>query len=423
MLLLHWDKAINNETLKMGAFDISKRDQAIKRLESRRKSGELGFMDVSLSREKTAQIKETVSYIQKHGKDFIVLGIGGSSLGGKTMISALTNKFSNKGTKVTFIDNVDPDYFFELLNVLDLSSTVFNVISKSGSTAETMAQFLVIYKMLCDKLGKKEAVSRIILTTDPEKGALRPLVRSMGFNSFEVPQNIGGRFSVLTDVGLLPAAVAGIDIEGLVKGAQDIVKTGLNNNIDENSVLKYSLIKHNHYIKGRTCSVIMPYSTKLADFSAWYVQLWAESLGKKGLGQTPIPATGATDQHSQLQLFMEGPKDKFITFIGIEKTSTPVELPKFDVDVEAFSYLSGHTMHELIRAEMLSTEKALSENGVPSVRIEIPELDAYHLGALFMFFEMAVALTGEFLEINAFDQPGVELSKKYTYKMMGRKGY
>ena len=167
----------------------------------------------------------------------------------------------------------------------------------------------------------------------------------------------------------------------------------------------------------------MPYSTKLADFSAWYVQLWAESLGKRGLGQTPIPATGATDQHSQLQLFMEGPKDKFMTFIGIQKSSTPVELPKFDVDVEAFSYLSGHTMHELIRSEMLSTERALAENGVPSVRIELPQLDAYHLGTLFMFFEMSVAITGELLGINAFDQPGVELSKKYTYEMMGRKGY
>ena len=167
----------------------------------------------------------------------------------------------------------------------------------------------------------------------------------------------------------------------------------------------------------------MPYSTKLADLSSWYVQLWAESLGKKGLGQTPIPATGATDQHSQLQLFMEGPKDKFMTFIGVENVIDPVKLPKFDIDVEAFSYLSGHTMHELIRAEMLSTERALSENGVPSVRIEIPTLDAYHLGALLMFFEMSVAITGEFLGINAFDQPGVELSKKYTYTMMGRKGY
>ena len=423
MLLIHWERALDDKILKIITTETSRSENAINRLDSRRKSGELGFMDVSLSKEKLEYIKQTAAQIQEHTKDFVVLGIGGSSLGGKTMISALTNKFSNKGTRVTFADNVDPVYFSELVNSLDLSSTVFNVISKSGSTAETMAQFLVIYKILCDKLGKKEAVGRIILTTDPEKGALRPLAKSIGFKTFEVPQNIGGRFSALTDVGLLPAAVAGIDIEALIKGAQDIVKTGFIKNIDENMVLKYSLIKNTHYNIGCNCSVIMPYSTKLTDLSAWYVQLWAESLGKKGLGQTPIPATGATDQHSQLQLFMEGPKNKFMTFIGIERAIDPVELPKFDVDVEAFSYLSGHTMHELIRAEMLSTERALSENGVPSVRIEVPTLDAYHLGSLLMFFEMSVAITGEFLGINAFDQPGVELSKKYTYKMMGRKGY
>ncbi|MEI6079007.1 MAG: glucose-6-phosphate isomerase [bacterium] len=423
MLSLHWDKAISDDVLKLMSKDSFKLKDAVDKLGARRKSGELGFMDVTLSKEKATDIKETASWTRNNAKDLIVLGIGGSSLGGRTMISALTDRFSQSGTKVTFADNIDPDNFSELLNGLDLSSTVFNVISKSGSTAETMSQFLVIYKLLCDKLGKKEAIKRIILTTDPEKGALRPLVRSMGFKAFEVPQNIGGRFSVLTDVGLLPAAVAGLDIEALVKGANDIAKASQTSNIEENPVLKYAFIKHLHFLRGCNCSVIMPYSTKLADFSAWYVQLWAESLGKTGIGQTPILATGATDQHSQLQLFMEGPKDKFITFIGVEKSSTPVELPKFDVDVEAFSYLSGHTMHELIRAEMMSTERALAENNVPSIRIEVPQIDAYHIGALFMFFEVAVALTGEFLGINAFDQPGVELSKKYTYKMMGRKGY
>ncbi|MEI6092130.1 MAG: glucose-6-phosphate isomerase [bacterium] len=413
MLSLYCDKALNTDEAQ----------HSLDKLIARRESGELGFMDVDLCKENLNKIKKTAADIQKRAKDFVVLGIGGSSLGGRTMISALTNKFSNKGTKVTFLDNVDPDYFSELLETLDLSKTIFNVISKSGSTAETMAQFLVIYRLLSDKLGKYEAIKQIIITTDPEKGALRPLEKSMGFMTFSVPQNIGGRFSVLTDVGLLPAAVAGIDIDALIQGASDVVKLGLTKNTEENIVLQYSLIKYEHNKKGRTCSVMMPYSTKLTDFSAWYVQLWAESLGKKGLGQTPILATGATDQHSQLQLFMEGPKDKFITFIGIEKNNKAVELPKFDVEIEAFSYLSGHNMQELIRAEMLSTEKALNENNVPSVRIEIPKLDAYHIGALFMFFELSVAITGEFMNINAFDQPGVELSKKYTYKMMGRKGF
>lgn len=423
MLALYLDKALNDEIKKNIKTNTENGLHSLDRLTARRTSGELGFMDVEISKDHVNKIKSTAIEIQNTTKDFVVLGIGGSSLGGKTMMSALTNKFSDKGTRVTFLDNVDPDYFSELLETLDLSKTIFNVISKSGSTAETMAQFLVIYRLLSEKLGKNEAVKRIIITTDPEKGALRPLEKSMGFTTFNVPQNIGGRFSVLTDVGLLPAAVAGIDIEELMHGANDIAKIGLTKDIEKNFILKYSLIKYEHNKKGRTCSVMMPYSTKLTDFSAWYVQLWAESLGKKGLGQTPILATGATDQHSQLQLFMEGPKDKFITFIGIEKNNKEVELPKFDVEIEAFSYLSGHTMQELIRAEMLSTEKALSENNVPSTRIELPKLDAYHLGSLFMFFELSVAITGELMNINAFDQPGVELSKKYTYGMMGRKGF
>ena len=396
---------------------------ALEKLNKRCSSGELGFRDLEYSNEEIKTIEDTASWIRSNSSDFVVLGIGGSSLGGKTILSSLTDRFSCKETRVHFVDNIDPDIFSDVLKGIDLSSTVFNVISKSGSTAETMAQFLIIYKKLCDNLGKDEAIKRLILTTDLQKGALRPLVDSMGFKAFKVPDNIGGRFSALTDVGILPAAVAGIDVRSLLQGARDLAKGASGTELDDNMALKYSLIKYIYNKNGKSCSVMMPYSTKLSDFSFWYVQLWAESLGKKGLGQTPIPATGATDQHSQLQLFMEGPKDKFITFIGVEKNNNEVNIPKFDTDIEAFSYLSGHTMNELIRAEMLSTEKALYENAVPSVRIELPTLNAYNIGALLMFFQMSVAITGELMNINAFDQPGVELSKKYTYKMMGRRGY
>jgi len=414
MFKVVWDRA--------DKIELSKDIDAVGLLEKKRGAGMVGFIDAAKDKNKYKKTKETAQWVRENSKDLVVLGIGGSSLGGKTIISSLTNRFANKAPRVTFADNIDPDYFAELMESLDLKSTVFNVISKSGSTAETMAQFLYIYEKLLKKLGQKEAVSRIVLTTDPSKGALRPLERSMGFKTLEVPQNIGGRFSVLTDVGLFPAAVAGVDIDAMLEGADEVAKTGMINDVSKNPVLKYSLLKHAFYNRGCKSSVMMPYSTKLADLSAWYVQLWAESLGKKGLGQTPLPATGATDQHSQLQLFMEGPKDKFITFIGVEKTAHDVNIPKFDSEVEAFSYLSGHSMNELIRAEMISTEKALHENGVPSVRIELPRLDAYNLGSLFMFFEIAVALTGELTGVDAFDQPGVELSKKYTYQMMGRRG-
>ena len=414
-------ESITKKDIEQRYKDLAK--NAVNSLSEKRKSEKIGFMDVSDKTINVARIKEVSNWVRNNADDFVVLGIGGSSLGGKTIVSALTNKFTRKGIRVHFVDNVDPDYFTELLSAIDPKRTVFNVISKSGSTAETMAQFLVVYKYLCDKIGKEQATSRIILTTDLKNGALRPLEKSMGFKTLDVPSNIGGRFSALSDVGLLPSAVAGINVEELLRGAKETALYAMNDDISKNEVLKYAMIKHIHYLNGHNISVMMPYSTKLFDFSAWYVQLWAESLGKNGKGQTPIPATGATDQHSQLQLFMEGPKDKFITFIGVTGPNNDVKLPEFEMPVEAFSYLSGHTMKELIKAELLSTQKALYENKVPSVRIDLPKIDEYNLGALFMFFEVATALTGEFMNIDAFDQPGVELSKKYTYQMMGRKGY
>ncbi len=420
MFNINWDNIIEKDVNDKNK-ELAKK--AIQGIKHKKETSEIGFMNVNEGIINTERLISTSKWIQDNADDFVVLGIGGSSLGGKTIVTALNNKFNKKGIRVHFIDNVDPDYFTDLLNSIDLKRTVFNVISKSGSTAETMAQFLVVYRLLFEKLGKKEAVSRIILTTDPKKGALRPLENSMGFKTLDVPQNIGGRFCALTDVGLLPAAVAGIDVKSLLKGAGEMANRSLTDDLVKNQMLEYSIVKYIHALKGYDISVLMPYSTKLFDFSLWYVQLWAESLGKQGKGQTPIPATGATDQHSQVQLFMEGPKDKLITFIGIKEHSNVVNIPDFETPIEAFSYLSGHTMKELLDAEMNSTQKALYENKVPSVKIELPKLDAYNLGALMMFFELATATTGEFMGINAFDQPGVELGKKYTYQMMGRKGY
>jgi glucose-6-phosphate isomerase len=338
---LNFERSIDAKITK-ALSDINKNALiALEKLDKRCLSGELGFRDHHYSEQELKEIESAASWIRSNASDFIVLGIGGSSLGGKTILSSLSNRFCNKGTRIHFVDNVDPDFFSDLLSNLNLSSSIFNVISKSGSTAETMAQFLIVYKELCKKLGKEKAIERIILTTDPQKGALRPLVDSMGFKAFSVPENVGGRFSALTDVGILPAAVAGIDIRSLLEGASHMAKKSSVPKIESNLALKYSLIKHLHNKMGKNCSVIMPYSTKLSDFSFWYVQLWAESLGKKGLGQTPIPATGATDQHSQLQLFMEGPRDKFITFIGVEKTKNDLKIPDFDTNIEAFLTSQG----------------------------------------------------------------------------------
>jgi glucose-6-phosphate isomerase len=434
MIKVLWDKSVDQNGVDNSFFEnfeSKEMDSFISKLEDQQNSGKVGFWTLpDYNKEELSKIKSVASDIRNNYDNFIVLGIGGSSLGAKAVINGLTNVFDKKNTKVYFPDNVDPEYFQDLLDNIDLSKTAFNVISKSGSTAETMAQFLVVYNKLCKELGKEEAIKRIYVTTDPEKGALRPLEKEYGFTTFSIPQNVGGRFSVLTAVGLLPSAVAGVNIDELLLGANDVAKSVNNKELVNNICLKYAILMHKlNNDHGKHNLVLMPYSTKLKFLSEWFIQLWAESLGKKldvnenvvNVGQTPIPGVGATDQHSQVQLFMEGPLDKVVTFIGIEQYSRDIELPEFDKEIEAFSYLSGHTMGELLTAEMVATERALSENSRPSVRLMIEKLDAFHMGALLYFFEAATGMSGVLYNIDAFNQPGVELGKYYTYKKMGRR--
>lgn len=408
---------LNFEKFEKNNIDYKSFIYSIENLIERKNSKEIGFLDLPYTN--TDTIKSLAKKYRENNNTLIILGIGGSSLGGKTLISALSHLTDKK---VLFLDNVDSDCFYESISQVNLDKTVFNVISKSGSTAETMAQFLYVYNLLKDKYGKDKAIEKIILTTSPEKGALRPLVNEMGFNSLEIPENVGGRFSVLTAVGLFAGTFAGLNIDKILEGAKKQTEDFINNK-EQSNVFKYSVINHLHCENGKNEIVLMPYSTKLAELSFWFVQLWNESLGKDGKGQTAIPAIGATDQHSQVQLFMEGLKNKVINFIRVKTTENRVMLKSFDKEVEAFSYLSGHTMHELMEAEMFSTQEALFEQGVNSVMIEIDKLNELALGELFMFFEIAVSITGEIWKINTFNQPGVELGKIYTYKKMGRRGY
>lgn len=392
----------------------------LKKLKQRLEKKEVGFIDiVDNSIDSVVKISKELKLLSD---TLVVVGIGGSSLGGKTIQSSLKNTFDINSKKVIFSENIDPDYFKELISSLDLSKTCFNVISKSGSTAETMAQFIYIYDLLKKEIGEKEAISRIIFTTDPKKGVLRKLSDEMGFKCLDVPENVGGRFSVLSSVGLLPASYLDLKIEDLLSGASDMAKIGLEES-NKNMILNYSVLKHFLNEEGKNISVLMPYSTKLSNFSNWYVQLWAESLGKDGLGQTPVPCVGAIDQHSQLQLFMDGPKDKFVTLISLKKYNNEIKIPEFDKKLDALDYLSNKTLNKLINSEMESIYTALNEVKTPTVKIELPKLDEYHLGCLFMFFEISVAITGEMMNVNTFNQPGVELGKNYTYKKMGKKGY
>lgn len=385
-----------------------------------RKYPELAFLD--LHKADTSQIKELGKYAGKF-ENFLLLGIGGSALGPRSILEALRpfHNLKNK-PKVFIYDNVDPATLKNILSLIDLKKTVINVITKSGSTAETIASFMVIWKRLHEQSLKPEG--HVIVTTDPEKGNLRRIVKDYRLMSLSIPQGVGGRYSVLSPVGLLLAEAIGIDSDDMLRGAKDIHDRCMNADLWQNPAYLFSSgLYLMQQLKNKNITVIMPYADRLKAFSEWFCQLWAESLGKDGKGLTPYPSVGTTDQHSQLQLWMEGPEDKVIVFIAIEDYSADINIPEVFQDMEGLSYLSGHSLGELINIEQEASKIALVKNGRPNITIKLTKIDAYHLGQLFHFFEIATAVAGFLYDINPFNQPGVEEGKNLTYGMMGKKGY
>ncbi|MCL2462103.1 MAG: glucose-6-phosphate isomerase [Defluviitaleaceae bacterium] len=370
---------------------------------------------------------------------FVVLGIGGSALGPMAVQQALNHPFYNElprgkrggFPKLYVADNVDPERLTGLFEVVDPTKCLFNVISKSGSTSETMSQFMIIKELLENRLGKEGAKSRIVCTTDPESGNLIKIAKEEGYKTFYVPSGVGGRFSELCPVGLLPAAFCGIDIAGMLAGAAQMDKVCSNADERQNPAYMFAILNYICMKKGQNIVVTMPYADSLKYFSDWFAQLWAESLGKKfdldgkivNVGPTPVKALGVTDQHSQVQLYAEGPWDKFVVFIALEKFKETMTIPKLYADMPSLGFLGGVTQNELIKTEMAATEYALMKAGKPSMTITLPEANAQAVGALIYFYEVATAFAGELLHINAFDQPGVEAGKKATYAMFGRPGY
>jgi glucose-6-phosphate isomerase len=325
------------------------------------------------------------------------------------------------------LDNVDPANISSLLGRLDMRRSLFVVISKSGGTAETMAQYLVVRARLNEVLGETGARERLVLVTDPEKGALRSIARKENIAALEIPANVGGRFSVLTPVGLLPAALIGIDTAAMLAGAADMRTRCASKELGKNIAGTWAALQFLADTKhGRPIHVLMPYSDALRDMADWFVQLWAESLGKHrvagdaGVGPTPLGALGATDQHSKVQLFMEGPGDKTVTFIAVEEGGADVEIPRLHSDVPELAYLGGHRLGELLDIERRATAGALARRGRPNMTLTLESVDPFHVGALFMFLELATAYAGRLYGVNAFDQPGVELGKQFTYAMLGR---
>jgi glucose-6-phosphate isomerase len=306
-----------------------------------------------------------------------------------------------------------------------------NVISKSGGTAETMAQYLVVRAWLEDALGAA-AYRHLVFTTDPTRGALRELARRESIATLAVPPDVGGRFSVLSPVGLLPAALVGIDIEALLEGARQAIERAESSDLLQNPAALYAGL---HWVADRELrapiNVLMPYSDRLREFGEWYRQLWAESLGKRvdrqgntvHAGPTPVVAIGATDQHSQVQLFMEGPFDKVITFVVVEKLEEEVPIPERAELPPDLAYLPGHSLAELLYAEYQATATALARSGRMNCTLRFPDLSARTLGEAIMFYQLATGFAGVWYGIDPFDQPGVELGKRLTYAAMGRPGF
>jgi len=385
-------------------------------------------------------VKEINSYAQSvHGKfdNLLVLGIGGSALGGIAVTEALLkpywNLLDNNARKsfprIFFVDNIDPDQINGLFEVLDLKKTLVNVITKSGNTAETMSQFMIIKNKLEKVLGSNYK-DNIVATTDKSKGILRQIAGDEGYKTFVVPDDVGGRFSVFSAVGLLPFALVGINISELLRGVRELDKQLMNTDINSNIAAQNALIQYLMDKKGKDISVMMPYSSRLRFVSDWYVQLWAESLSKEkdtkgdivNAGPTPLKAVGATDQHSQIQLYNEGPNNKIINFIRIAQFDTELKIPSVFENTE-LGYLSGKTVNDLLNAEADATRVALTDFRRPNVTITLPRVDEYYLAQLLYMLEVQTAIAGGLYDIDAFNQPGVEQAKNYTYALMGRKGY
>ena len=403
-----------------------------------RGTGWLGWTELPYNQESVLkEIEDTAKTIREGFDTFVVLGIGGSALGPIAVQQALNhlrynelNREQRNGPKLYVEDNIDPERMQSLLDVIDLKTTCFNVITKSGATAETMSQYLIISEKLKQAVGEGWQ-KHIIATTDQEKGNLIKLSKREGFKRFVIPASVGGRYSELSPVGLLAAAVCGIDIHLMLKGAAQMDERCKSSDVFLNPALMFAVLQTIAMEEmGINIVVMMPYADSLKYMADWFCQLWAESLGKnvtrKGMavnvGQTPVKSLGVTDQHSQLQLYTEGPFDKIVTFLQVQKFRSEMPIPHGCEEFPDVAFLGGKSLNQLIDAEFRGTQYALLRAGRMSQTIVLPEVSAHTIGQLIFMLEMAAAYMGELLDIDAFNQPGVEESKVASYAVLGNPG-
>ncbi len=404
-------------------------------LQKNRGTGWLGWMELPYNQtDIIAEVEKVAADVRKDFDTFVVLGIGGSALGPIAVQQALNHLRYNElsaakrnGPKLYVEDNIDPERMQSLLDIIDVKTTCFNIITKSGATAETMSQYLIISELLKKEVGAGWQ-KHIIATTDTEKGNLIKLAKTEGFRLFYIPSSVGGRFSELCPVGLLPAAVCGIDVKAMIAGAKDMDQRCKNDDVWQNPALLEAVLQYIAMQDMDTnVQVVMPYADSLKYMADWFCQLWAESLGKnvtrKGMavnvGQTPTKALGVTDQHSQLQLYTEGPYDKIITFLKVGAFRNESPIPHGCEEFPDVAFLGGKSLNQLLAAELAGTEYALYRAGRMSQVITLPEVNAHTIGQLLYFFQMATAYAGELFDIDAFNQPGVEESKIASYAVLG----
>lgn len=395
---------------------------------------ELGFQKLPYNYDDIKNDLDKIDKLAEEMESIVVIGIGGSDLGTRAVQKALNHQYHNQvtknGKKLYFAgDTTDPEAISDLLDVLNLEKTLFLVVSKSGNTIEQASVFVYVRDLYVNK--KADPTKHFVFITDPKTGTLRELSEKSGYQTISIPSDVGGRFSVLSSVGVIPAHLMGVDVEQLLKGARELDEYIYKSDWDKDSILQYVGVKYLYYKGDKKISVMMPYQYSLYEFAKWYQQLWAESLGKKldnegqevYEGMTPVAAVGPVDQHSQLQLYNDGPNDKVFTFIRAEESRKDLKLPENYEGMEPFTFFKGRNFQEILNYEQETTAFALTKNGRPNTTISIPKVDAYHLGQLFYFFEVAVSYFGFLLNINTFDQPGVELSKNAMYGVLGKEGY
>ncbi|WP_285851046.1 glucose-6-phosphate isomerase [Sporosarcina aquimarina] len=393
----------------------------------------LGWIDYpeTFDRAEFARIQQTAQHIQETSDILLVIGIGGSYLGARAAIEMLTHpfktslpEFKRKQPQIIFVgQNLSSTYMTQVMDALEAKDFSINVISKSGTTTEPAIAFRIFRKLLEEKYGKTEASKRIYATTDVTHGALRQLATTEGYETFTIPEDIGGRYSVLTSVGLLPMAIAGIDIEKVMHGARLAQKELMTEKLSENSAYQYAVIRNILFQKGMAIELFVAYEPSMQVFAEWWKQLFGESEGKERRGIFPASATFTTDLHSFGQYIQEGQRDLFETIVMVKKPQQDLPIEYDEADMDGLNYLVGKTVDEVNRKAAEGALDAHAEGGVPAVVFEVPELDAFTFGYLVYFFEKACAMSAYLFGVNPFDQPGVELYKRNMFRLLGKPGY